>query len=189
MKDSNRMIHYLGFKSTPGGGRCLEFSVDESHEATALFAITISGSFFTGPGKISFQESAGICRTMLLKGLDAGTFGKLQGDVAELRTLRVTIFRFENTEIRHQGELEWLKAHVPPRTNALGKRLELTARRKKNAVARKFEKRKHQHPHGRETRIPISPGSWRGPSLVRNGSTTMKRSRSLTMIRNSRVAS
>ena len=85
MKDSNRMIHYQGFQSTPDGGRRLQFSVDESHEEAAMFMITISGSLFTGPGKISFQESAGICRTMLRKGLDAGTLeGKSEGKSAQL---------------------------------------------------------------------------------------------------------
>jgi hypothetical protein len=102
-------------------------------------------------------------------------FGKLQGDVAEVRAFQVTIFRFDITEIRHQGELEWPKAHVPPRINALGKKLESTARRKKNAVARKFERRKHQPPHGKVTKIRISPVLLRVLSLVRNGSTTMKR--------------
>jgi len=98
MKDNNRMIHYLGFKSTPGGGRRLEFSIDESHEATAMFAITISGSFFTGPGKISFQESAGICRTMLLKGLDAGTLdGPSQGKTAQLELTSVDVAQFRET--------------------------------------------------------------------------------------------
>ena len=92
------MIHYLGFKSTPGGGRRLEFSVDESHEVTAMFAITISGSFFTGPGKISFQESAGICRTMLRKGLDAGTLeGQSQGKTAQLALTTGDIAQFRES--------------------------------------------------------------------------------------------
>ena len=85
MKDSNRMIHYLGFQSTSDGGRRLQFTVDETHEEAASFVITISGSFFTGPGKISFQESAGICRTKLRKGLDAGTLeSKSEGKSAQL---------------------------------------------------------------------------------------------------------
>jgi len=92
------MIHYLGFKSTPGGGRRLEFSVDEAHESTAMFAITISGSFFTGPGKISFQESAGICRTMLLKGLDDGTLdGPSQGKTAQLELTSGDVAQFRET--------------------------------------------------------------------------------------------
>jgi hypothetical protein len=98
MKDSNRMIHYLGFKSTPGGGRRLEFSVDESHEVPAMFAITIASSFFTGPEKISFQESAGICRTLLLKGLDAGTLdGPSQGKTAQLVLTPVDVAMFRET--------------------------------------------------------------------------------------------
>ena len=94
MKDSNRMIHYLGFQSTPDGGRRLQFSVDESHEEAAMFMITISGSFFTGPGKISFQESAGICRTMLRKGLDAGT---LEGKKAQLELTTGDIAQFRES--------------------------------------------------------------------------------------------
>ena len=92
------MIHYLGFKSTPGGGRRLEFSVDEPHEATSLFAITIAGSLFTGPGKISFQESAGLCRTILLKGLDTGTLdGPSRGQTAQLELTPVDIAQFRET--------------------------------------------------------------------------------------------
>ena len=98
MKDSNRMIHYLGFQSTPNGGRRLQFSVDESHEEAAVFLITISGAAFTGPGKISFQESAGICRTMLLKGLDAGTLdGPSQGKTALLELTPVDVAQFRET--------------------------------------------------------------------------------------------
>lgn len=98
MKDSNRMIHYLGFQSTPDGGRRLQFSVDESHEAAATFVITISGSFFSGPGKISFQESAGICRTMLRKGLDAGTLeGQSQGKAAQLALTTGDIAQFRES--------------------------------------------------------------------------------------------
>ncbi|HLQ77354.1 MAG TPA: hypothetical protein VK210_08365 [Terriglobia bacterium] len=95
MKDSNRMIHYQGFQSTPGGGRRLQFSVEESHEEAAVFAITISGAAFTGPGKISFQESAGICRTMLREFLDAGTLeGKPPGKTAQLELTLVDIAKF-----------------------------------------------------------------------------------------------
>jgi len=98
MKDSNRMIHYQGFQSIPGGGRRLQFSVDESHEATATFSISISGSFFTGPGKISFQESAGICRTMLLKSLDAGTLdGPSAGKTAQLELTSVDVAQFRES--------------------------------------------------------------------------------------------
>ena len=92
------MIHYQGFQSTPGGGRRLQFSVDESHEATAMFVITISGSFFTGPGKISFQESAGICRTMLRKGLDAGTLeGQSPGKASQLALTTGDIAQFRES--------------------------------------------------------------------------------------------
>jgi len=92
------MIHYLGFKSTPGGGRRLEFNVDESGEITAEFAITIAGSLFTGSGKISFQESAGICRTMLLKGLDAGTLDRVSaGKTAQLELTSADIAEFRES--------------------------------------------------------------------------------------------
>src|SRR6188768_1404474 len=97
------------------------------------------------------------------------SFGKLQGAVAELRAFQVTIFRSDIRETRHQGELEWPKAHVPPRINALGKKLELTARRKKNAAARKFERKKHQHPLGMVTSIRILPVLWPALSRVQNG--------------------
>ena len=98
MKDSNRMIHYLGFESTPNGGRRLQFSVDENHEEAAMFVVTISGTSFIGPGKISFQESAGICRTMLRKGLDAGTLeGKPEGKAAHLALTTGDIAQFRES--------------------------------------------------------------------------------------------
>src|SRR4249919_3284796 len=96
--------------------------------------------------------------------------GKVQGDVAELRAFQVTIFRSDITEIRHQGELEWPKAHVPQRINALGRRLELTARRKRSVDARNFERRKRPLPHGKVTKIRILPGLSLVLSHDRNGS-------------------
>ena len=62
MKDTNQSIRYQGFQFMKDGGRELQFSLDESKDGAASnVTIAIAGSFFSGPGGITFQEAASIC--------------------------------------------------------------------------------------------------------------------------------
>jgi hypothetical protein len=81
MKDRNQMIRYLGYDPTKDGGRQLRFSVDASPQAPITFLVTISRTFFTGDGHISFQEAAAICRDKLRQDLDTGTLRMSPGEI------------------------------------------------------------------------------------------------------------
>src|SRR5688572_23002716 len=61
MKDNKQNIRYIGFESTEEGNRRFNFAITETGQEWTPVSLVIPGSMFTGPNRITFQESAKIC--------------------------------------------------------------------------------------------------------------------------------
>ena len=101
MKGNKPTIRYLGFKSVPGGGRQLQFAVDEYAAPTITLVITIPDALFTGPQGISFQDAALICRTKLREDVEAGVI-HTSSEKIQLTTIDVAQYR-EQTRRRRRS--------------------------------------------------------------------------------------
>jgi hypothetical protein len=83
-------IRYIGYKSLPEGGRCLDFSYGLGVDAKTI-AVEVPLSFLEGPQRIAIQEASGICYETLRVRLqtDAETpparFGLTAADIAQHR--------------------------------------------------------------------------------------------------------
>jgi hypothetical protein len=54
-------IRYIGFESLEGARRQLEYAITARGAPTRKAIVEIPGSAFTGPNRVTFQESAAIC--------------------------------------------------------------------------------------------------------------------------------
>jgi hypothetical protein len=61
VNDHKSTVRYLGYRSSPDGGREFDFSFAVGSAKTTLVTIDASIGFFRGPGQIAIQEAAGIC--------------------------------------------------------------------------------------------------------------------------------
>src|SRR5262249_44488011 len=96
--------------------------------------------------------------------------------IPESSPFQVTIVRLDIT-IRQDRELQWPKAHVPPRISAHEKKLESTVRRKKSAAAQRRGRKKRPCLLVKAGKIRISRGLWQDLSPARNGLMTIWRTR------------
>ena len=61
MKESNKYnVRYVGFESLADGGRRLDYAITAPGAPARTASIHIPASAFTGPGRVTFQESATI---------------------------------------------------------------------------------------------------------------------------------
>jgi hypothetical protein len=60
-KEPRQNIRYLGFETTPDGGRRFDFSITAQGQNSFRVTLDIPGLAFTGQNRISYQESAKIC--------------------------------------------------------------------------------------------------------------------------------
>src|SRR5437879_1975597 len=74
-KETKQNIRYLGFETTPDGGRRFDFSITAMGHVSTRVTLDIPGLAFSGDNRISYQESAKICyeklRVLLEKDSDS----------------------------------------------------------------------------------------------------------------------
>ena len=70
-KEPRQNIRYLGFETTPDGGRKFDFSITAMGQSSVRITLDISGGAFSGENRISYQESAKICYEKLRTLLEA----------------------------------------------------------------------------------------------------------------------
>jgi hypothetical protein len=70
-KEGKQNIRYLGFETTPDGGRRFDFSITATGHTSTRVTLDIPGQAYTGDNRISYQESAKICYEKLRVLLDA----------------------------------------------------------------------------------------------------------------------
>lgn len=68
-------IRYVGFESMADARRRLEYAITAQGLPTRRATVEIPGSAFSGPNRVTFQESAAIC------------YEKLRHEVAEVMSL------------------------------------------------------------------------------------------------------
>jgi hypothetical protein len=70
-------IRYVGFESLSDASRRLEYVITSKEEPTRTAIVEIPGTAFSGPNRVSFQESAAICyeklRRVIVDLEDSGT--------------------------------------------------------------------------------------------------------------------
>lgn len=54
-------IRYVGFESLSDASRRLEYVITSKEEPTRKAIVEIPGTAFSGPNRVTFQESASIC--------------------------------------------------------------------------------------------------------------------------------
>jgi hypothetical protein len=54
-------IRYVGFESLADGARRLDYAITAQGAPARSASILIPGSAFSGPGRVTFQESSAIC--------------------------------------------------------------------------------------------------------------------------------
>ncbi len=91
MKD-RRNIRYLGFRSTPDGGRFFDFCISAEACPDFLTSFEIPSHLFTGHERIRLQEGVGICYAKLKHLLETTTATDIpsslcltQSDLAQYR--------------------------------------------------------------------------------------------------------
>jgi len=75
MKDPSASVRYLGFRSTPGGGRQLDFTFTGPGASTESITVKISSDLLVGPDHMTLQECAAICFETLKGRLVGGNAG------------------------------------------------------------------------------------------------------------------
>jgi hypothetical protein len=88
-------IRYVGFESLSDAGRRLEYVITSKEEPTRTALVEIPATAFSGPNRVTFQESAAICYEKLRReiGVDLEDHGALTfvlstTDIQELRPRR-----------------------------------------------------------------------------------------------------
>src|SRR5262245_27882489 len=92
-KDSKQNIRYLGFETTPDGGRRFDFSITATGHASTRVTLDIPGQAYTGDNRITYQESAKICYEKLRVLLES------PDRLAE--ALQIDLTREEIARVRH----------------------------------------------------------------------------------------
>ena len=90
VKDT-QSVRYIGYESSPKGGRCLDFSYGLGSETRSV-AIEIAWSLLqTGPNRIAIQETTAICyetlKARLLVEVPPARFGLTAEDIAKHRKI------------------------------------------------------------------------------------------------------
>jgi hypothetical protein len=96
MKESSRYnIRYVGFESLADGGRRLNYAITAQGAPARSAAINIPVSAFSGPGRVTFQESATIGCEKIRSELETQaepqnsmTFTLTQEDIEQFRPRR-----------------------------------------------------------------------------------------------------
>ena len=73
MKEIKQNIRYLGFENIQDGSRRFDFAITSPGAGATPVSLSIPGLMFTGPNRISFQESAKICYEKLRVLLEEST--------------------------------------------------------------------------------------------------------------------
>jgi hypothetical protein len=85
-------IRYVGFESLADAGRRLEYVITSQKGPPRRAIVEIPGAAFSGPNRVTFQESAAICYEKLRREIemDAGslTFVLTIGEIEALRPRR-----------------------------------------------------------------------------------------------------
>lgn len=74
-REPRQNIRYLGFETTPDGGRRFDFSITAQGQNSVRVRLDITGLAFSGENRITYQESAKICYAKLRE--------LLEGDVQD----------------------------------------------------------------------------------------------------------
>lgn len=85
-------IRYVGFESLADAARRLEYVITSQEEPPRRAIVEIPGAAFSGPNRITFQESAAIGYEKLRREIDSGigllTFVLTPADIEALRSRR-----------------------------------------------------------------------------------------------------
>jgi hypothetical protein len=95
-KEPRQNIRYLGFETTPDGGRRFDFSITARGQNSVRVTLDIPGLAFTGENRISYQESAKICYEKL-RGLLEADSGAPNVSIP----LQINITRDDIARLRH----------------------------------------------------------------------------------------